>query len=90
MGKPNLTTCPKNRKYYSLIRKQFESKGKLFKIGVGGLDNNGIFFKLKSTLQDTQENSYLFKYHFDLEVLSVLGRISTGSVCYQNAAHNKR
>jgi hypothetical protein len=56
-----------------LIRKQFANKGKLFKINVAGLDNTGILSKLKSAFQDVQENSYLFKYHFDLEVLNGIG-----------------
>jgi hypothetical protein len=56
-----------------LIRKQFENKGKLFKIGIAGFDNNAIFFRLKAAFQDVQANSYLSKYHFDLEVFERLG-----------------
>jgi len=56
-----------------LIRKQFENKGKLFKVNLADLDNAGIFSKLKSAFQDIQENSYLFKYHIDLEVFERTG-----------------
>ena len=56
-----------------LIRKQFENKGKLFKVEVGILDNQGIFLKLKAALQDTQKNSYLFRYHLDLDAFDRLG-----------------
>lgn len=71
-----------------LVRKEFEPMGKLFQVPLNR--QHGTYRRLHIALGECQENSFLSRFHFDLEAFEAVGPYLDWGAAGLATAHSHR